>query len=71
MVPALGQHRHVDHDADVPRRVVSEDLAGLSDQIAVDQRGGNASCPERVGDVFGVRDGGAEHHSLPVARLFP
>ena len=70
MVPALGQHGHVDHDADAARRIVGEDrLPRLSRQIAVDQRGGNASCPERVGDVFGMRDGGAEHHGLPVARL--
>jgi len=71
VVPARGQHRHVDDYADVARRVLGEDrLAQFGHQIAVDQRGGNARRPEGVGDVLGMGDGGAEHHSLPVARLF-
>ena len=72
MVPALGQHRHVDDDADVARRVVSEDrLAGLCRQVAMDQRGGNARRPERLGDMLGVSDGGAEHHGLPEVLSVP
>jgi len=71
VIPALGQHRHIDDHADAARRVVRENrLAGVGCQIAVDQRGGNVRCLERVGDVFGMGDGGTEDDGLPVARLF-
>ena len=67
MIPALGQHCHVDDDADVARRIIGKDgLAGVGRQIAVDQRRRDPRRAEGFGDVFGMGDGGTEDDGLGV-----
>ena len=71
MVPAFGQHRHVDDHTDHTISVVSQNgLAGLGRQFAMDQCGGNTCGLECLSDILGMIDRRAEDDGLAIACLF-
>ena len=70
MIPTLSEHRNVNDYAGLAHRVIGKDgLAGLSRQIAVDQRGRDPRAAECLGHMVRVGDGGTEDDRLPVACL--
>ena len=71
VVPALGQHRDIDDDADSTGGIGVEDPLALSRlERAGDERGRDARLAERLRHMLGMGDGRAEDDGLSIARLF-
>ena len=70
MIPALGQHRDIDHDLDFARAVGSQRIAPVGvGHLAIHHDRTDAVGIESAGDILRVVDRRAEHDGLPVSGL--